>query len=173
MGENGSGISLCNGLLYMKHEDSEEYEPIMAFSDVETIEPEEEKDNENALIAVDIPREYDFTIEVPFKPWALRRNKKIWLGFSNCRGPGRYKSIARCLEYMRKAYAVDSRYLSMLARMGKLDARKTMAVPIDVTGLPCTDILEYLWLLFDEENYYSYREGKINRTKRSQSRRKA
>lgn len=169
MGENVSGISLCNGLLYMKREDSEEYEPIMAFSDVKTIE---EAPSGN-IIAMDIPREYSFTLEEAFRPWALRRYKKLWSGFGNCKGPGRYKSIEKCLKYMQKSYKVSGRYLSMLIKMDILDARKTVAIPIDVTGLPCTDIWEYFWMLFDEEEYRNYREEKTKRTKRSQSRRKA
>lgn len=62
----------------------------------------------------------------------------------------------------------------MLTNMGDIDEREQITVPIDITGLPCTDIYEYFWfrivIVDDASGYANYRGEKLRKTARSKRR---
>lgn len=153
--EGGEPVKLCN------------------FDEVETYSDEENDDYRAILYShedISAPIEASFTI--PPQLWP--RLRKFFSGFDRCKGPGRYKAIAKCLKYMQKAYRVDEKYLRMLVKLGYIPVNEELSCPVDLYGLPCTDIWEYLWfrmaVVEDAAEYMDYRCEKIKRTIRSKHR---
>lgn len=147
-------------------------EPVMSIQEVpEFVENGDPEEESKEAFSLEIP---EITGDLVIPKLYLPRIRKILSGFDRCKGPGRYKSIAKCLKYMQKACSRTRRYLQTLINIGDIDEKEQITVPIDVTGLPCTDIYEYFWfriaIVEDATSYANYRGEKLRKTARSKRR---
>lgn len=162
----GEEMKFGAGMLYL------DSKPVMSIQEVpefvDTVDPEEE--NKEAF-SLKMP-EITGNLVIPTYYWP--KTRKILAGFDRCKGPGRYKAIAKCLKYMQKAYRVDEKYLRMFVELGYIPVNEELSCPVDLYGLPCTDIWEYLWfrmaVVEDAAEYMDYKCEKIKRTIRSKHR---
>lgn len=162
----GEEMKFGTGVLYL------DGKPIMDIQKVpEFVESTDSEVESKEAFSLEIP---EITGNLVIPKLYLPRMRKILSGFDRCKGPGRYKSIAKCLNYMEKSCQRTRRYLQILTNMGDIDEREQNTVPIDVTGLPCTDIYEYFWfriaIVDDATNYANYRGEKLRKTARSKRR---
>ena len=162
----GEVMKLGAGMLYLDGKPFMDIQEMPEF--VDTVYPEVES---KEAFSLEMP-EITGNLVIPKCYWP--KTRKILSGFDRCKGPGRYKSIAKCLKYMQKACSRTRRYLRILINIGFIDEKEQITVPIDVTGLPCTDIYEYFWfriaIVDDASGYANYRGEKIRKTARSKRR---
>lgn len=165
MGEE-NGIKLNVGVMFMAMEDGY-YVKAGEFKDI----PEAEIEAED-IFNPWIPLEEQISFKIGGHTKAVA--KKWFLGFGNCKGPARLNSLYKWnklktrLQTRRKKIC---KTIAWLRGKDKIDPGDvTMYSSIDITGLPCTDFIEWVWMCLDDESYWPYRSVKTRRTGRSKNR---
>lgn len=97
-----------------------------------------------------------------------KHTKKFLLGFGNCRGPARCRAIYKYLKLHRCQQAHMASIISAIFKHPKCNRPGDVA--IDITGLPCTDFFEWVWMQVGTERYEEYRREKLRKTARARNR---
>lgn len=125
-------------------------------SDIVTEDPE----------SIDIPSMSD--VEVSTEIRVNKRTKKYLLGFGNCKGPARCRAIYKYLKHHRRQQAYMAAIISVIPKHPEFV--QPGGITIDITGLPCTDFFEWVWMQVGAESYEEYRQEKLRKTSRSRNR---
>lgn len=140
-------------------------QPIMNLSDVPTFLPE---DTEETEFPISFTRNMEATYTL--KSCTLNRHfKKIVYGFGNCSGPPRIRALQNYIKKHKRQQRFMSRTINALFEVNNPLDRE---LSIDISGLPCTDFYEWVWMQFGDESYEEYRMAKLARTGRARRRRK-
>lgn len=154
-----NGIKLMEGMLLfpgtidgVKITDVKEFDS----TDIITEDPE----------PIDIPLRSD--VEVSGEIRFNKQTKKYLLGFGNCKGPARCRAIYKYLKLHRRQQAFMASIISGILKHP--ECIQLGGVAIDITGLPCTDFIEWVWMQVGAENYEEYRRNKLKRIERGRTR---
>ena len=171
MGEE-NGIKLNKGVMFMATEDGD-YAKAGEFKDIPEVQITANDIIENA-------REFNpwmpFEEQISFKIGGHTKAvaRKWFLGFGNCKGPARLNSFYNWIKLRTRLQTRRKKICKTIAWLhakDKIDLGDvTIYGPIDITGLPCTDFIEWAWMLLDDESYWPYRHAKTQRTGRSKNR---
>ena len=171
MGEE-NGIKLEKSVMFMAM-DNGDYAKVAEFKDI----PETEIRAEDIIKHTNefnpwIPLEEQISFELRSHTKAVAR--KWFLGFGDCKGPARLNSLYKWNKLRMRLQTRRKRICKTIAWLhgkDKIDPGDvTMYGSIDITGLPCTDFIEWAWMCLDDESYWPYRHAKTQRTGRSKNR---
>lgn len=123
------------------------YEKVTEFNDISevTIDDSEIK-NANEVWGT-IGRNREVTCTCSFNPRVFKKGIRVLMGWK-CKGPVRRRKIIEARRNFTRDCLLANKYIELL--LGAVDIRKSEYFrnyyPIDITGLPCRDIFEWLVL---------------------------
>ena len=141
-----SVMSVSNGTMFIAKEDGS-YEKVTEFNDISevTIDDSEIK-NANEVYGI-IDRNKEVTYTCSFNPRVFKKGIRVLMGWK-CKGPVRRRKIIEARRNFTRDCLLANKYIELL--LGAIDIRKSeyfrKYYPIDITGLPCSDIFEWLVL---------------------------
>lgn len=143
-----SMMKINNGSMFIAKEDGS-YEKVTEFNDISevTVDDSEIK-NANEIWGV-IGKNREITCTCKFDPRAFKKSIRILMGWK-CKGPVRGRKIFKAREKYMKDCLLANKYINLLLECSNMDIRKSEYFseyyPIDITGIPCRDILGWLIL---------------------------
>ena len=141
-----SMMKINNGSMFIAKEDGS-YEKVTEFNDISevTVDDSEIKNANEVWGTIDRNKEVSFTCS--FDPRVYRRSIRVLMGWK-CKGPVRRRKIIEVRRNFTRDCLLANKYIELL--LDAIDIRKSKYFrnyyPIDITGLPCRDIFEWLVL---------------------------
>lgn len=171
MGEENV-IKLEKGVMFMAM-DNGDYVKAGEFKDIPEIEIGAEDIIKDANeINPWMPFEERISFEIGGHTKAVAR--KWFLGFGKCKGPARLNSLYKWIKLRKNLQMRRKKICKTIAWLHGKDKIEPCDVTtyglIDITGLPCTDFIEWAYMCIDDESYWAYRHAKTQRTGRSKNR---
>lgn len=153
-----NGIKMEGMLLFPGATDGWKITDVKEFdsSDIVTEDPE----------SINIPLRSD--VEMSGEIRLNKQTKKYLLGFGNCRGPARCRAVYKYLKLHRRQQAFMASIISAI--LNHPECIQPGGVTIDITGLPCTDFFEWVWMQVGAESYEEYSREKLRKTARARNR---
>lgn len=158
MGTENGAMLMEGVLLFPGFVDGVKITDVKEFDDSDVITEDPEP--------IDIRRISDFEVSTEIR--INKRTKKFLFGFGNCKGPARCRAIYKYLKLHRRKQLYMAAIISAILKHP--ECIQPGGVTIDITGLPCTDFFEWVWMQIGAENYEEYRRNKLKRIERGRTR---
>ena len=144
-----SAMSINKGTMFVAKKDGT-YEKVTEFNDISelTIDDSDDKNgNDRSAVWGVIDRNKEITCTCKFDPRAFKKSIRVLMGWK-CKGPVRGRKIIEARRNFTRECLLANKYIELLldaADIGKSEYFRNW-YPIDITGLPCRDIFEWLVL---------------------------